>query len=265
MFDLKDFDPAQFKLLCELQTVANRKREIEEMQCDQEAKNRLKQSIRTAQGTTLEDLCLYFILPNHHEEIELVHDGKNTEVTIDNVQEFIDLVLHSTFYDCVNLQLQAFKKGFNQVLPLDSIRTFSTRGEIETMICGMLMDDTEWKDIVKLKRAIKPDHGFTSDSQSYNDFLRFVIEMPEEFRPKFIQWLTGSRRLPKGGFSGLENQVSVNRVADSAIVGISPDEKCPSVNTCLHYVKFPAYSSYEVLQRKFEQAILLGGNVFTLN
>ena len=46
------------------------------------------------------------------------------------------------------------------------------------MICGMLMDDTEWKDIVKLKRAIKPDHGFTSDSQSYNDFLRFVIEMP---------------------------------------------------------------------------------------
>ena len=148
------------------------------MQCDQEAKNRLKQSIRTAQGTTLEDLCLYFILPNHHEEIELVNGGKNTEVTIDNVQEFIDLVLHSTFYDCVNLQLQAFKKGFNQVLPLDSIRTFSTRGEIETMICGMLMDDTEWKDIVKLKRAIKPDHGFTSDSQSYNDFLRFVIEMP---------------------------------------------------------------------------------------
>ena len=88
--------------------------------------------------------------------------------------------------------------------------------------------------------------------------------MQPEFRPKFIQWLTGSKRLPKGGFNGLENQVSVNRVADSSIQG-SPDEKCPSVNTCLHYVKFPGYSSYEVLQRKFEQAILMGGNVFTLN
>ena len=75
--------------------------------------------------------------------------------------------------------------------------------------------------------------------------------MPVDFRPKFIQWLTGSKRLPKGGFSGLENQVSVNRVDERAI-SCAPDEKCPSVNTCLHYVKFPAYSSYEVLQRKFE-------------
>ena len=122
-------------------------------------------------------------------------------------------MLHSQFYDCVSLQVQAFKKGFNEQLPIDSIRTFQTRNEVEAMICGELMDEADWKDLAKLKKAIKPDHGFTNDSRCYNDFLRFIIEMDLELRPLFIKWLTGSRRLPKGGFSGLENQVSINRIS----------------------------------------------------
>ena len=66
------------------------------------------------------------------------------------MQEYIDLVLHSTFYECINLQLQAFKKGFNSILPLDSIRTFNTKLEVENMICGQNSDDADWKDIGKL-------------------------------------------------------------------------------------------------------------------
>lgn len=132
------------------------------------------------------------------------------------------------------------------------------------MICGQMMDENEWKDLGKLKQAIKPDHGFTTDSRCYNDFLRFIVEMEPSFRPKFIQWLTGSKRLPKGGFANLENQVSVNRVADKVLNNVLADEKCPSVNTCHHYVKFPEYSSYEILKHKFEQAILLGADHFAL-
>ena len=119
------------------------------MSCDQETKNRHLEGIRTASGTKLDSLCFFFTLPGY-DSIELVRDGKNTQLSLDNVQEYIDLVLHSLFYDCVNLQLQAFKKGFNTVLPLDSIRTFSTREEIEMMICGEYTNDTDWKDIGKL-------------------------------------------------------------------------------------------------------------------
>ena len=148
---------------------------------------------------------------------------------------------------------------------MDSIRTFSTKDEIELMICGQQMDESEWKDIGNLQKAIKPDHGFTNESRSYNDFLRFIVEMEPDFRPKFIQWLTGSKRLPKGGFGNLEHPVSVNRVAEHVLNGIRADDKCPSVNTCVHYVKFPDYSSYEVLKHKFEQAILYGADNFALD
>lgn len=74
------------------------------MQCDVETKNRLLQGVKTISGTSLEDLSLYFTLPKY-DDIELVRDGKDTLLALDNVQEYIDLVLHSTFYDCVNLQL----------------------------------------------------------------------------------------------------------------------------------------------------------------
>ena len=35
--------------------------------------------------------------------IELIQDGANTDVTLENVQEYIDLVLQAIFHDTVNL------------------------------------------------------------------------------------------------------------------------------------------------------------------
>jgi hypothetical protein len=45
---------------------------------------------------------LYFYDPAD-EEVELVKDGKTTPVTLQNLQEYIDLVLDSTFNESVRL------------------------------------------------------------------------------------------------------------------------------------------------------------------
>lgn len=58
------------------------------------------------------------------DSIELIRDGKETAVTLENLQEYIDLVLHAVFHETINLQLQSFKKGFNAVLPIESLRPF---------------------------------------------------------------------------------------------------------------------------------------------
>jgi E3 ubiquitin-protein ligase TRIP12 len=42
-------------------------------------------------------------------EIELVKGGNDIQVTVDNLQEYIDLVVHNIFYDTINLQIDAFK------------------------------------------------------------------------------------------------------------------------------------------------------------
>ncbi len=60
----------------------------------------------------MEDLLLTFTLPGY-PEIELKPDGKDTDVTVDNLQEYIDLTLHFMFHESLKIQIQAFKKGFN--------------------------------------------------------------------------------------------------------------------------------------------------------
>lgn len=44
--------------------------------------------------------------------------GLEKEVTVENVQDYIDLVLHYTFHDTVKIQIQGFKKGFNEIFPI---------------------------------------------------------------------------------------------------------------------------------------------------
>jgi len=199
------------------------------------------------------------------ESIELVPDGANLQVTLDNLQEYIDLVLHAVFHETVNLQLQAFKKGFNAVLPIESLRPFQVRDEVELLVCGSEPSGAEWADTNLLRDLIKPDHGYSASSQAYEHFLRFLVEMPAADRPAFLTWATGARRLPLGGLAALQPPMSLNQ-KKPLTSDQSPDEMgLPSVMTCQHYVKMPEYSSYEILKARFEQAIAEGGCAFYLN
>ena len=79
-----------------------------------------------------------------YENIELKHNGKNIEVNIFNLQEYIDLVMNFTFHETVKIQISAFRKGFNSIFPIDTLKSFSTTGELEEMICGTEKNDDEW-------------------------------------------------------------------------------------------------------------------------
>ena len=198
------------------------------------------------------------------ESIELVRDGAETAVTLDNLQEYIDLVLHAVFHETVALQLQAFKKGFNSVLPIESLRPFQARDEVELLVCGAEPSGDEWADANLLRDLIKPDHGYSSKSRAYEEFLRFIVEMPTADRPLFVKWATGSRRLPLGGFAALEPRMSLN-CKKPVRSDQTPDMILPSVSSCQHYVKMPEYSSYAILRARFELAVREGSENFTLS
>uniref|UniRef100_A0A183DML9 E3 ubiquitin-protein ligase n=1 Tax=Gongylonema pulchrum TaxID=637853 RepID=A0A183DML9_9BILA len=69
---------------------------------------------------------------------------------------------------------------------------------------------------------------------------------------KFLQFVTGSPKLPVGGFRSLNPPLTV--VKKSGSYGNS-DVELPSAMTCYNYLKIPAYSSYEVFQSRFEVAL----------
>jgi E3 ubiquitin-protein ligase TRIP12 len=93
-------------------------------------------------------------------------------------------------------------------------------------------------------------HGYNENSKPFKEFLRYLAELEKDLRPAFLRFVTGSPRLPIGGFASLEPHLTVVRKDVS-----EPDKTHPSVMTCHYYIKMPEYSSYEVLKSKFDYSI----------
>jgi hypothetical protein len=75
--------------------------------------------------------------------------------------------------------LQAFKKGFNQIFPIDCLLPFDSSSELESMICGTLSrNESDWSDKAILYDNIKPDHGYYNDSPQFHFFIRYITELP---------------------------------------------------------------------------------------
>ena len=82
-------------------------------------------------------------------------------------------------------------------------------------------------------------------------------------RRAFLQFITGSPKLPLGGFRALKPKLTV--VLKHAESGLTPDEYLPSVMTCANYLKLPKYSSKEIMQQRITQAMHEGAGAFLLS
>ena len=78
---------------------------------------------------------------------------------------------------------------------------------------------------------IIPDRGYHSKSLEYENFIRFLTTLEANERRKFLMFVTGSPRLPNGGFAALEPRLTV--VLRKEIDPFrNPDNTLPSVMTC---------------------------------
>ncbi len=141
-------------------------------------------------------------------------------MTIHNIEEYVNLVTKGFLVTGVKAQFQAFQEGFNQVFPIENMRVF-TVSEIETLICGAVTgSDDDWSidctclplflfDLLfltlspALQDSTKADHGFSSSSKAVQYLFSVMSEFNEVERRQFLQFVTGSPRLPISGFKGL--------------------------------------------------------------
>ncbi|KAI8931697.1 hypothetical protein NX059_011342 [Plenodomus lindquistii] len=155
-------------------------------------KNEALQSI-TIQDCRVEDLALDFTLPGYNS-IELIANGSNTSVTIHNVDMYVDKVLDFTLGSGVQRQADAFRAGFTEVFPYSALKAF-TPDEL-VMLFGRT--DEDWS-LETLMDSIKADHGYNLDSKSVRNLLQTMSEFDAQERRDFLQFITGSPKLPIGG------------------------------------------------------------------
>ncbi|KAF9135241.1 Ubiquitin fusion degradation protein 4 [Mortierella sp. 14UC] len=209
------------------------------------------------QGAKLDDMGLDFTLVGY-PEIELKVGGANIPVTIYNVEEYIQLTVDMTVGRGVEAQVAAFKDGFNCVFSIQDLTGFRSEELVRLFGSG----DEDWS-YETLADTVKADHGFRSESRAFKNLLRAMSELEKEERRQFLQFITGSPKLPIGGFKNLHPAFTV--VCKPFEAPLKADDYLPSVMTCANYLKMPDYSTKEVMMAKFKTAYEEGQGSFHLS
>ncbi|POS84757.1 hypothetical protein EPUL_004127, partial [Erysiphe pulchra] len=186
-------------------------------------------------GVSIDDLGLDFTLPGY-SAIELLPNGSQKSVSIDKVEEYLNKVIDMTLGTGVQRQINAFRTGFTQVFPYSALSAF-TPDEL-VMLFGRVEED--WS-LETLMDSIKADHGFNMDSKSIKNLLQTMSELDHTARREFLQFTTGSPKLPIGGFKSLTPIFTVVRKPSEP--PYTSDDYLPSVMTCVNYLKLPDYTN----------------------
>ncbi|XP_015228225.1 PREDICTED: E3 ubiquitin-protein ligase TRIP12 isoform X3 [Cyprinodon variegatus] len=256
--DLMNIDPGVAKSIQHLEDIIRQKKRLE--QDRSQTREALQQALESLNmnGCSVEDLGLDFTLPGF-PNIELKKGGKDVPVTIYNLEEYLRLVVYWTLNEGVSRQFESFREGFESVFPLHHLQYFYPE-ELDQLLCG---SKSETWDVKTLMECCRPDHGYTHDSRA----IRFLFEVLSSFDAEqqrlFLQFVTGSPRLPVGGFRSLNPPLTIVRKTFESTE--NPDDFLPSVMTCVNYLKLPDYSSIEIMREKLLIAAREGQQSFHLS
>uniref|UniRef100_A0A667Y5B0 E3 ubiquitin-protein ligase n=1 Tax=Myripristis murdjan TaxID=586833 RepID=A0A667Y5B0_9TELE len=176
---------------------------------------------------------------------ELKPGGGDIQVTEENKEEYIRLVAEWRLSRGVEEQTQAFFEGFNEVLPQQYLQYFDAK-ELEVMLCGMQeIDLADWQ-----RNTIYRHYARSSKQIIW--FWQLIKEMDNEKRMRLLQFVTGTCRLPVGGFADL---MGSNGPQKFCIEKVGKENWLPRSHTCFNRLDLPPYKSYEQLKEKLMFAI----------
>uniref|UniRef100_A0A8P4G9R2 E3 ubiquitin-protein ligase n=1 Tax=Dicentrarchus labrax TaxID=13489 RepID=A0A8P4G9R2_DICLA len=185
--------------------------------------------------------------------VDLKPNGDDEMVTMENAEEYVELMFDLCMHTGIQKQMEAFREGFNRVFPMEKLSSFSHK-EVQMILCGNQSPSWTADDIINYT---EPKLGYTRDSPGFLRFVRVLCGMSSDERKAFLQFTTGCSTLPPGGLANLHPRLTIVRKVDAT------DSSYPSVNTCVHYLKLPEYSSEDIMRERLLAATMEKG--FHLN
>uniref|UniRef100_A0A3Q3W3I7 E3 ubiquitin-protein ligase HUWE1 n=1 Tax=Mola mola TaxID=94237 RepID=A0A3Q3W3I7_MOLML len=177
---------------------------------------------------------------------DLKPNGANILVTEENKKEYVHLVCQMKMTGAIRKQLAAFLEGFYEIIPKRLISIF-TEQELELLISGLPTIDID--DL----KANTEYHKYQSSSIQIQWFWRALRSFDQADRAKFLQFVTGTSKVPLQGFAALEGMNGIQKFQ------IHRDDRStdrlPSAHTCFNQLDLPAYESYEKLRHMLLLAI----------
>eukprot|EP00927_Polykrikos_kofoidii_P077916 TRINITY_DN747_c0_g2_i1.p1 TRINITY_DN747_c0_g2~~TRINITY_DN747_c0_g2_i1.p1 ORF type:complete len:873 (-),score=136.68 TRINITY_DN747_c0_g2_i1:63-2615(-) len=182
------------------------------------------------------------------KEDELVEGGRNMQVTEENKESYVELLVEHYLLGRCRSELAVFVSGFHDVVPPkvlhskvqdDRLRAI----ELELIVAGLPcinMDD--WREHTLHEKPEK-------FAQLYSSFWEVIASMDTVDRAKVISFTCGSGRLPVGGFAAMKPQFNIR------VSTVESTEHWPSSHTCFNQLCLPLYTSKEQLEERLRHAI----------
>ncbi|KAG8123990.1 putative HECT domain and ankyrin repeat containing E3 ubiquitin protein [Naja naja] len=157
------------------------------------------------------------------EEVPLKPGGASTIVTQENKAEYVQLVTELRMTRAIQPQINAFLQGFHMFIPPSLVQLF---------------DEYElW-------------------------FWDIVEELTQEERVLLLQFVTGSSRVPHGGFAHIMGGSGLQNFTIAA-VPYTPN-LLPTSSTCINMLKLPEYPKKEILKDRLLVALHCGSYGYTM-
>ena len=254
LYDIGEVLPSAFKFLQSLVDVLREKWSIitDESLSEDEQMDLL--SNITVDGCSFEDLCINFTVPGI-PDMELKEGGNDVLLSIDNLEEYLRLLVWSVLYEGPRHRFEAFTEAFGKCLPVSLMRCFYP-DEIQEVICGVKME--HWTAEYLGKHCLL-DEGLSLETPVVQYLFEVLSSLSAENQREFLQFVTSNPRLPLGGLVTLTPKLTIKlRSSDG-----NPDMYLPSAMTCVNTLFITQYSSKETLQESLLKALKVGGSYFS--
>ncbi|XP_053377275.1 E3 ubiquitin-protein ligase HUWE1-like isoform X3 [Mercenaria mercenaria] len=177
---------------------------------------------------------------------DLIPNGRNINVTEETKYEYVKHVCQMKMTGAIRQQLSAFLEGFYDIVPKKLIAIFNEQ-ELELLLSGLPTIDIE--DL----KANSEYHKYQSTSLQIQWFWRALRSFDQADRARFLQFVTGTSKVPLQGFAHLEGMNGTQKFQ------IHRDDRStdrlPAAHTCFNQLDLPAYETYDKLRHMLLLAI----------
>lgn len=149
--------------------------------------------------------------------MDLKPNGRKIPVTNDNKLEYVKLINAHKLTKSIEKQIDNFLTGFHEFIPPELISFFNDR-ELELLIrftptcffpyCVSGLPEIDIEDL----RVNTEYHTYTQDSVQIKWFWQTVREFSPQERAQLLQFVTGSSKVPLGGFAALSGMHGITKV-----------------------------------------------------
>jgi len=187
------------------------------------------------------------------QTINLIDNGRNIKVTEQTKAKYVSLVCQHRMTTSIQRQIKSYLDGFHELVKPDLISIFTAK-ELELLISGL--PDIDVQDLKKNSDY----NGYKATDKEIGWFWNILFSLSRSEKAAFLQFATGSSKVPLNGFSELQGMRGIQKFSIHKAGGSSG--ALMSAHTCFNALDLPVYKSEEEMREKLLYAISEGGGAF---